>query len=278
MPDYDDEWVALFYNLWYQPKHINIAYRMINHLMTRRNPSAPRLTDSGNLAVVDFGCGSLAMQFGVALVAAGALQRGEPVAPIKYRGIDTSAPMIRMGQRIWDEFVALTNGRSDQSAELALVRDACHRIDTEIIEANTPDAAVQRLPLNAGEECWISAIHTVYGDNPADVHGWLNALRQHADPVAGFVTSYDGKKHLARRASPFGAAPYDQRYRLNITGGFDNVDLPKVTALRQNIVRQLRTAQYSLSDPESWSLVQNFLNRPANWHANDVAYYISIKR
>lgn len=29
MPNYN-EWVSLFYGLWYQPKHINLAYRMID--------------------------------------------------------------------------------------------------------------------------------------------------------------------------------------------------------------------------------------------------------
>ena len=64
MSDYHDEWVALFYH-WYQPSQINLAYSMIK--------SITNSTDILNekLHIVDFGCSSLAMQFGVALAVAG---------------------------------------------------------------------------------------------------------------------------------------------------------------------------------------------------------------
>ena len=64
MPNYDNKWVALFYH-WYQPSQINLAYSMIKSMIN----STGILNEK--LHIVDFGCGSLAMQFGVALAVAG---------------------------------------------------------------------------------------------------------------------------------------------------------------------------------------------------------------
>ena len=67
-PDYDDPMVALLYLTWYQPKQINLAYTIIKKLLEIKGSDRLVLSDSGRLHVVDFGCGSLAMQFAVALV------------------------------------------------------------------------------------------------------------------------------------------------------------------------------------------------------------------
>lgn len=74
MPKYD-EWVALFYASWYQPAQINLAYSMITDMVKEICDGA--LTSTGKLYVYDFGCGALAMQFGVALAAADALRNGQ---------------------------------------------------------------------------------------------------------------------------------------------------------------------------------------------------------
>ena len=57
-PNYDNPWVALFHFLWYQPKQINIAYRAARKLLSLLLPIQE------NIYILDFGCGSLAMQFG----------------------------------------------------------------------------------------------------------------------------------------------------------------------------------------------------------------------
>ena len=94
IPYYDDKWLPLLYSTWYQPSHINLAYSMINKMAKRRDPKRAVLTRKGKLHVVDFGCGTLAMQFGVALAAADAIQQGQPLTSIKIDLIDSSQPMI----------------------------------------------------------------------------------------------------------------------------------------------------------------------------------------
>ena len=92
MPDYNP-WVALFYSLWYQAGHINLAYTLTQLIPFEDNP----LSDSSDrLKVVDFGCGELAMQFGLALAATDALEKHRRVPQITVFSEDGSDPMRRL--------------------------------------------------------------------------------------------------------------------------------------------------------------------------------------
>lgn len=101
MPCYDDDWLAVLYSTWYQPSHINLAYSMIAAVAGRREGS---LAPNGRLHVFDFGCGTMAMQFGVALATADALQQGQPPTAVSVTSIDSSQKMIDLGMKIWQNF------------------------------------------------------------------------------------------------------------------------------------------------------------------------------
>lgn len=62
-----NKWGASFYISWHQPGRINLAYSMIADMVGDKSDV---LTNAGKLHVVDFGCGALAMQFGIDLNAA----------------------------------------------------------------------------------------------------------------------------------------------------------------------------------------------------------------
>ena len=85
MPDYHNEWVALMYATWYHPGQVSLAWSIINSMRPRFE---------GALYIVDFGCGSLAMRFGVALTVADALGRGESIGKIRVHSTDPSGVMI----------------------------------------------------------------------------------------------------------------------------------------------------------------------------------------
>ena len=101
MPEYN-EWDALFYSLWYQPGHVNLAYTLARKIPEDRNPL---LTGRGSLRIVDFGCGALAMQFGLALAAAGTLRRYQTLVPITILSEDSSEPMKNLGWMLWYSFM-----------------------------------------------------------------------------------------------------------------------------------------------------------------------------
>lgn len=197
MPCYNDDWVPLLYSTWYQPSHVNLAYSMIDAMVKKRGWDGA-LTKSGKLHVVDFGCGTLAMQFGVALAAADALRRKERVDSIRVDLIDSSRGMIDMGCKIWDQFKQEVN----EDSKLDPLSEACSLVKSEILQD------LEHTEVCEGEDRWISAIHAVYEENKCEVEKALNKLGCRMNPDVGFVTShirnssfYDVKLH-------FGCFPY----------------------------------------------------------------------
>ena len=96
-PDYNDELVPAVYAVAYQLQHINLTYSLINDLMFAERSKKSVLAPTGNLQVVDFGAGALAMQFGLALVVAEALESGENVEAVHVDSIDPSEEMLMFG-------------------------------------------------------------------------------------------------------------------------------------------------------------------------------------
>ena len=123
MPEYN-HWDALFYTLWYQPTQVNLAYTLARKVLNERNPL---LSGRGSLQVVDFGCGALAMQFGLALAAADSLEEQGVQTPVAIVSEDSSAPMRDMGLKLWANFV---NEIDDLQMypELEALRQVCREI------------------------------------------------------------------------------------------------------------------------------------------------------
>ena len=106
MPQYGDELIALFYAGQYHLSHVNLAYSVISSVVASRDPRNFVLTDSGRLHVVDFGCGTLAVRFGIILAVADALERGQTVEEVFIDSIDPYTPMVNMGVYVWNEFLS----------------------------------------------------------------------------------------------------------------------------------------------------------------------------
>ena len=197
MPCYNDDWVPLLYSTWYQPSHVNLAYSMIDAMVKKRGWDGA-LTKSGKLHVVDFGCGTLAMQFGVALAAADALRRKERVDSIRVDLIDSSRGMIDMGCKIWDQFKQEVN----EDSKLDPLSEACSLVKSEILQD------LEHTEVCEGEDRWISAIHAVYEENKCEVEKALNKLGYRMGPDAGFVTSHIKNSSLYNLDLHFGDSCY----------------------------------------------------------------------
>ena len=197
-PHYDDEWLALLYSTWYQPSHINLAYSMIKAMAKQRDPEGAVLSPTGKLYVVDFGCGTLAMQFGIALAAADALHHGQTLTSIKIDLIDSNQPMIDLGLKIWRQFKKEIRGND----RLTRLSEACDLICNETLTAMEVPA------IYPGYSRWLSAMHVVYGDNREDVKEELHRLSNAMDPHVGLITCFYTSKSLARSVSPFESERY----------------------------------------------------------------------
>ncbi len=98
MPDYNDEWVALFYFLWYQPKQIQLAYQLTNQLLKAE------INSKKNIYIIDYACGALATQFGSILAMINILDQEEIVGGIWIDSIDESESMVSLGDLSWEIF------------------------------------------------------------------------------------------------------------------------------------------------------------------------------
>ena len=74
-----------------------LAYTLARNTRQDKNPLR---SGDGSLQVVDFGCGSLAMQFGIALAAADTVVEHGRIPGVAIVSEDNSAPMRDMGLKI----------------------------------------------------------------------------------------------------------------------------------------------------------------------------------
>lgn len=172
MPAYN-EWDAVFYAAWYHPGHVNLAYTLIEKIPASINPLK---SGKGSLHIRDFGCGTLAMQFGLALAAADSLEEIRIAPRINILSEDSSEPMRAIGWRIWEAFVdEISDGM--EYPELDALRRVCSRIS---FENQSDDVSV----------VWLSALHVAYKENSGLVWRALSARVQEHSPDAVVVTAH----------------------------------------------------------------------------------------
>ena len=245
MPDYSREWVALLYTTWYQPRQVNLAYTLIRYVMSQQEGRLTRNTD-GNLYMVDFGCGALATQISLTLAVAHALKKGQDLNSVEVYGLDSSQPMIDIGERLWEEW-------GDQITDADL-RTAYSLVSSE--NAAPPrDAAgwtSNRIP--ADGDRWLVALHVSYPENATEVKGCLGQIDGQLKPGVGFVTSNNDR--AVRRVWPFGSARLQYPLGLPRLSG----ECGKTTIWRRRIL--LDTYRPYLLDPKD----QRYLSRPVKYN------------
>ena len=174
MPSYD-EWDALFYAVWYQPAQINLAHKLFRKVPEDRNPLR---SGSGSLQVVDFGCGALAVQFGLALAAADTWQEHRTLPEIRIISCDASKPMVQIGRELWNRFMDEIADEAEYP-ELDALRRACADINCD----NLDESSAAR---------WLTVFHVAYQKNFREVGRLLTAHVEEENPDLVFVTSHPG--------------------------------------------------------------------------------------
>ena len=255
MPSYGD-WTALFYLTWHHPNHVNLAYSMIKAMLEKSKRRLPN-----DLYVLDFGCGTLATQFGLALAIAD-LRDKQPVKSVRVRPIDDSEPMVRLGKKAWDRFGELAG----ENADLAALSDAMNSI-----AITCADDSPAR-----GEERWLSAMHVVYRENCIAVKNGLLYHEKQIIPHVGFITSHDdpNSRSLARSVSPFGDERSYSLHR-NLISGVKPLfrgELSPIAQWRRNIERNFLDSPIR-ENGETFPLIvkRRFLNGTVLWQWRDAS-------
>ena len=247
MSDYHDEWVALFYH-WYQPSQIYLAYNMIKSII--------HSTDILNekLHIVDFGCGSLAMQFGVALALSDTIKK-KSITEIRIDSIDTSQAMIAIGQKMWESFTKLYNQKLYNH-----LGPVCEIIKPKYYQLTDIDQV--ELAQISDHDRWVSAIHPVYDENKDDIRQSLKCLRNRFYPHVCFVSTHDSKKDLLSKVWPFSSKP-----RKTILSLPFNDELKKITEWRRKLNKTLLNPHDYLNKPVRWK-----------WRDAEIWYFYSGER
>ena len=168
-PSYDDPWVALLYLTWYQPTQVNLAYTLGREVLNDKKPFL-----KGNLQVVDFGCGALAMLFGLALAATETHSKDHAHPHISIDPIDESHHMLRIGLNVWFRFVKEI-GDVENYPILQAMREVLRAVKTSV-RRDTPTR-------------WLTALHVAYQENADAVRGHLDLEVRKLKPDVVLVTS-----------------------------------------------------------------------------------------
>ena len=246
LPEYD-EWDSLFYLLWYQPEHINLAYFLAHEILEQ---DKVLIQESGILEVHDFGCGALAMQFGVALAAAEIWPRGRHLPRIVIVAEDTSVAMKSIGKKLWTAFNSSINAIR-RRPELNGLRKVCHEME---LDEQTPSSTVR----------WLTVLHVAYQEIYGDVKQELNKIVSRKQPSNILVTAHPEAFRWAFSPATTGYSRVQRTISgksLAFQGEFEETSSFR-RRLFENHVENTRDAL----DDDEMSFVKNYLTRhPTSW-------------
>ena len=238
-PDYDSDWVVLFYLTWYQPRQVHLAYAALRQYVSANNPPQ---------CVVDYGCGAWAVQLALAI----ALTE-EDCAGAAVHGLDPSVPMRRLGQKLWSKFNDILGKHfpnDDFAQSLAInLEFIAESSRTHICLAD----AASHLPVPTAD-CWFTAVHAIYQTNEADLQDVLRPAEDDNAPAFA-VATFD---EYSQRTSFFRKLGFESATLAATWVG----DCPATTRWRHRLVSLLPDfgCKYLLNSPVTWDPGQRLAN------------------
>ena len=249
-PEYN-EWDALFYVTWYQPRQINLALSILQELYQDvRKWQGPDLP----LHIIDVGCGALAVQFAMAILATECHREGDNVT---VTGIDPSEAMRKIGESLWLEFWTILDkhpGKHPELSDLARFCDymtsSCESFDSYSLYCSSK---VDRPQVMERTECWMIALHAIYESNKDKIKEALQTLYGQYSPRVRLVTCHESKLSVARSVA-------GGDFRCHILSSnmlpFQG-ELSNTTEWRRHLVKKLPN--------NLLRSVEGLLKRPAEW-------------
>lgn len=245
-PEYD-EWVAIFYALWYQPGQINLAYTLARSLLeeTRDGEPALRLDDSWHLHVNDFGCGTWAMQFGLALALADLKHPSQGYPTVTVNPEDESLHMKAMGDMMWRQFLSVVQDD---------VAQACRAV-------TKGSPAIDK---GSRRETWLTALHAFYEEGHDErMEAFQNRVDSMAPDIILATTQKSSARYLPPRPNGYrGDAIF---WGLTIPQG---TPFFEVDELRPRIFAE--SVHGSRLSGEDKDFAEGYLTPPVKWQSNAV--------
>jgi len=121
-PDYDAPGAPVVYAERYQLKNMNLCRSFLVSPAGARiinSKSVDSIHQDSTIRILDFGCGTMALQWAVAWVAH---EKGIAFPNIEVFNFDPSSPMIEMGKCMWSELNEWIQREGDESMKGAMER------------------------------------------------------------------------------------------------------------------------------------------------------------
>lgn len=188
-PDYNNDWVALFYVTWYQPRQINVALAILRQLYEETLHEETKTNHP--VEIIDVGCGALSVQFATAIAAT-----EHQHTDVSVHGIDPSHPMKRIGETLWSEFCAIIVEQPDLLGLLQtcnLMTDSCDLFDSFDSYLSTD----HNLGYYPSPSFLLLAVHVLYDSNRLGIQETLQNFHNIAPPFSMFIACHKSKSDIA---------------------------------------------------------------------------------
>ena len=268
VPDYDD-WDALFYSTWYQPRQVNLVYSILNELKIGGTENSIFKIGDGKIRIIDYGCGCFATNIAVAIAAADLATQDRQVPEILIDNIDNSPAMILSGERIWELF--------QNEMGVPTNHPICNIFNKMSYETHSSLNTLN--DLSPDTTYYVTAIHSAYETTIQQTRMDIDKLARRFNPVGLFFTSHSSKADVIERVPTesvrrnYDEIPTDGPETSLFTG-----KAVEVFEWRRTLFEKSFKSRDTIYRGVDFNYVKKYLNNPVKWDFNDLALRLYIHR
>lgn len=266
-PTYD-EWISLWYLLWFQGSQASVAAGMMRNLVDYRINYGVRRADRRNLCIIDVGSGAFIGALGLSDIINAYGFKFTDFNAINFVAIDPSEEMKNLGTQLWDELRTIRDHQPPRPAATGT------RWEFRGFVSETVDIEQIR-SLNPGKtEYWLSAFNSLHPGQRDQVKDQLSLLHQTLDPTVGFFTTSGKANPRLRDSIPLPGSKYHLREinQDDMTATELRGNLPKLTSLRR------RTHRLHAQHFRDRNFVAGYLNNPVKWTPENSRGIICVRK
>ena len=255
-----DQWLSLFYLLWYQPRQIYLSYMTFSHILKH-------LPVCKQFIVLDYGSGAFAVQYGLMIAISETEAVGDHLKHVEMKNYDSSTAMLTIGSSCWNRFVQNVRNRRATRDLSAVVQTG--RVTVGSI-TNLSKTTIDWTYGPTVMTC-LTAFHTAYDENKERVGRDIEFICHKFKPRVSILTSHSSNKGLISEIKPTGFNDFGMD---DIVGSstipYDADGLTEVTKLRRGIRDDL------IRIGRSSDRTVNYLNGTVTWSQRDAYAFLSL--
>ena len=193
------------------------------------------------------------------------------LSKIVFENIDTSPAMTKIGERVWDEFVAVMRNRNPN-------HPLCKVFDIIVYQIHTRSNTIGNQLEN--KQCYVFGTHCVYDDTIDELEDEFNSLYSRFNPTGVFLTTHSKKKSLLDRVSSIDRiSSYVSIPDDTVIPAQFNDHLARTTEWRKLVVYRLfENLSVLINSGIDTDLLSKYLQRIVKWKYNMFAFKVIVRR